>query len=96
MIGQEMCASSSKFAQRYALDLDDARAPGFADGDVPGAGLAECVSRYEAELICETLAHTQGSAKRAMEFLKLPRKTFYDKINRYGIRLENYRGRQEN
>jgi two-component system C4-dicarboxylate transport response regulator DctD len=84
-----------QFAQRYALDLDDARAPGFADGDAPGAGLAECVSRYEAELICETLAHTQGSAKRAMEFLKLPRKTFYDKIHRFGIRLEDYRARPE-
>jgi two-component system C4-dicarboxylate transport response regulator DctD len=82
------CAQLACLSDRSAKLLD-------CGLEAPGAGLAECVSRYEAELICETLAHTQGSAKRAMEFLKLPRKTFYDKINRYGIRLENYRGKPE-
>jgi len=80
-----------QFAQRYALDLEDARSPGFGETEASGAGLAECVGRYEAELIRETLAFASGSAKRSMEFLKLPRKTFYDKINRYGIRLDDYR-----
>lgn len=80
-----------QFAQRYALDLEDARTPGLSTHPTSGTSLADCVSRYEAELIRETLSHAQGSAKKAMEFLKLPRKTFYDKINRYGIELGKYR-----
>lgn len=84
-----------QFAERYALDLDDARAPGFSSraglGSQAETSLADCVNRYEAELIRETLLQVNGSAKIAMESLKLPRKTFYDKINRYNINLADYR-----
>lgn len=78
-----------QFSERYALDLEDARTPGL--NSQTENGLADCLQRYEAELIKETLIHCEGSAKTAMEFLKLPRKTFYDKINRLNINIEDYR-----
>lgn len=42
--------------------------------------LAEKVSYYEQSLIEEALAQSQGSIKDAMNLLKVPRKTLYDKM----------------
>ncbi|AUJ71921.1 sigma-54-dependent transcriptional regulator [Pseudoalteromonas sp. NC201] len=47
--------------------------------------LAEKVSYYEQSLIEEALAQSQGSIKDAMNLLKVPRKTLYDKMNKYGL-----------
>ena len=78
-----------QFAERYALDLEDARTPGL-NSELENS-LVICLQRYESQLIKETLARCEGSAKAAMELLKLPRKTFYDKINRFHINLDDYR-----
>lgn len=48
-------------------------------------GLAEKVSYYEQSLIEEALAQSQGSIKDAMNLLKVPRKTLYDKMSKYGL-----------
>jgi two-component system C4-dicarboxylate transport response regulator DctD len=56
--------------------------------------LAERINQFEAELIQEVLGRHQGDAKRSMEILKLPRKTFYDKLSRHGIRISDYRGKK--
>lgn len=77
------------FAERMALGLPDEP---LMDGDGnEEAGLAERVSEYEADLIRETLRAKGGSAKLTMQALKLPSKTFYDKLNRYGIEIGQYR-----
>ncbi|MCG7552795.1 sigma-54 dependent transcriptional regulator [Pseudoalteromonas sp. Of11M-6] len=47
--------------------------------------LAEKVSYYEQSLIEEALAQSQGSIKDAMNLLKVPRKTLYDKMIKYGL-----------
>ncbi|KJY95216.1 sigma-54-dependent Fis family transcriptional regulator [Pseudoalteromonas sp. GCY] len=47
--------------------------------------LAEKVSYYEQSLIEEALAQSQGSIKDAMNLLKVPRKTLYDKMSKYGL-----------
>ncbi|ASD69133.1 sigma-54-dependent transcriptional regulator [Pseudoalteromonas piscicida] len=47
--------------------------------------LAEKVSYYEQSLIEEALAQSQGSIKDAMHLLKVPRKTLYDKMSKYGL-----------
>lgn len=84
-----------QFAERYAINLDDARSPGMSSLESKlDAGLAECVSRYEEEMIRETLTQCAGSAKKAMELLKIARKTFYEKVNRYNICLQDYRSRE--
>jgi two-component system C4-dicarboxylate transport response regulator DctD len=76
------------FAERFALGLDEGPAQ-VDDGKIDG--LRERVDRYEADLIAEALATHGGDVQRTVEALQLPRKTFYDKVRRYGIELERFR-----
>ncbi|MGJ8626773.1 MAG: sigma-54-dependent transcriptional regulator [Sulfitobacter sp.] len=54
-------------------------------------GLAEQMAQVEQSLLEAALRRAQGQAAAAAEALKLPRKTFYDKLARYGIRPEDFR-----
>ncbi|MCX7560009.1 sigma-54 dependent transcriptional regulator [Sulfitobacter sp. F26204] len=54
-------------------------------------GLAEQLSVIEKSLLEAALRRTDGQASAAAEALKLPRKTFYDKLARYNIRAEDFR-----
>jgi two-component system C4-dicarboxylate transport response regulator DctD len=49
------------------------------------------MARVERSLLIAALGRQNGRAAQAAEALKLPRKTFYDKLARYGIRPEDYR-----
>ncbi|MEJ1991373.1 MAG: sigma-54 dependent transcriptional regulator [Maritimibacter sp.] len=73
-------------AMRFAMGLGDAGADG---GD--GPGLAEQLAQVERTLLIEALRRHQGHATDAAKALKLPRKTFYDKLAKYGLRAEDYR-----
>jgi two-component system C4-dicarboxylate transport response regulator DctD len=53
--------------------------------------LAEQMARVERSLLVAALGRANGRAAQAAKTLKLPRKTFYDKLARYGIRPEDYR-----
>jgi two-component system C4-dicarboxylate transport response regulator DctD len=55
--------------------------------------LPELVERFEASVIKEALRASAGSVKACLEILQIPRKTFYDKVARYAIDLETFRGR---
>jgi len=50
------------------------------------------VERYEAELIRETLSQNNGDVRRTIEALGIPRKTFYDKLQRHGIVRGDFAG----
>ncbi|MES2255384.1 MAG: sigma-54 dependent transcriptional regulator [Pseudomonadota bacterium] len=76
-----------RFAERFALGLE----PEEDSFSAENPGLAERVNQFEAELIQEVLSRYQGDAKRSMDALKLPRKTFYDKLTRHHIRISDYR-----
>ncbi|MFT3997338.1 MAG: sigma-54 dependent transcriptional regulator [Asticcacaulis sp.] len=78
-----------QFAERFALGIDEA----LSTGEAQAAGLAEQVARFEETVLRETLERHKGQVRTAMEALKLPRKTFYDKVNKYGVDLDAYRGR---
>ena len=78
-----------RFAERFALGLEPDEDSFSTDNPPPG--LAERVNQFEAELIQEVLNRYQGDAKRSMDALKLPRKTFYDKLTRHHIRISDYR-----
>ncbi|WP_170580270.1 sigma-54-dependent transcriptional regulator [Ruegeria arenilitoris] len=54
-------------------------------------GLNEQMARVERSLLIAALGRHNGRASDAAKSLKLPRKTFYDKLARYGIRPEDYR-----
>ena len=81
-----------RFAERFALGLDPEESSSAIGNASPG--LVERINQFEAELIQEVLSRQQGDAKRSMEALKLPRKTFYDKLSRHGIRISDYRGKK--
>lgn len=77
------------FAERFALGLEAEEDSLSAENGAPG--LAERVNQFEAELMQEILSRYKGDAKRSMDALKLPRKTFYDKLSRHHIRIADYR-----
>ncbi|MEL6565868.1 MAG: sigma-54 dependent transcriptional regulator [Pseudomonadota bacterium] len=54
-------------------------------------GLAAQLARVERSLLIAALGRQNGRASAAAHALQLPRKTFYDKLKRYGIRAEDYR-----
>jgi two-component system C4-dicarboxylate transport response regulator DctD len=54
-------------------------------------GLTEQMARIEQSLLETALRNASGQASAAAVALKLPRKTFYDKLARYGIRPEDFR-----
>ena len=71
-------------AMRFVMGLGDVEV---ADG----IGLAEQMAKVERQLLIEALGKAGGNATAAAAGLKLPRKTFYDKLARHGIRPEDYR-----
>ncbi|MEP0047810.1 MAG: helix-turn-helix domain-containing protein, partial [Roseobacter sp.] len=54
-------------------------------------GLVEHLARFERSLLEQALRRSEGKAVEAARALKLPRKTFYDKLARHGIRPEGFR-----
>jgi two-component system C4-dicarboxylate transport response regulator DctD len=74
-------------AMRFALGL----AEGDAAAMEPGVGLAEQMAQVERSLLVAALRRQQGRAADAARDLKLPRKTFYDKLARYGLKPEDFR-----
>jgi two-component system, NtrC family, C4-dicarboxylate transport response regulator DctD len=72
-------------AMRFALGLSEDPAP------EAGIGLAEHLAQVEQSLLESALRRAGGRASDAAAALKLPRKTFYDKLARYGIRPDSFR-----
>ena len=54
-------------------------------------GLAEQMARVERSLLAAALGRQNGRAAQAAKALKLPRKTFYDKLARYGLKPEDFK-----
>ncbi|PNH93156.1 sigma-54-dependent transcriptional regulator [Vibrio diazotrophicus] len=53
--------------------------------------LSDQVAEYEKSLIEQTLIECSGSIKDTMELLKIPRKTLYDKMQKYQINKDTYK-----
>ncbi len=78
----------ANYAERAVLGLGDARGQNALGRP---RGLAEEVEHFEAQQIRQTLATTRGNVTEAIELLKLPRKTFYDKVRRHNIHPRDWR-----
>lgn len=77
----------SHFAQRFALGLE------CHDG-ISGeqdTGLVERVARFEARILHDTLQALEGDVSETLQQLKIPRKTFYDKLKRHGLKPADFR-----
>jgi two-component system C4-dicarboxylate transport response regulator DctD len=73
------------YADRVVLGLEGRAQPSAVPGGGAGRTLPEMVEAYEAERIREALRANGGDPRATMAALGLPRKTFYDKLRRYGI-----------
>ncbi len=72
-------------AMRFALGLRE------ADRMDAGLGLVDQLAHVERSLLIEALRRAAGRASAAAAALRLPRKTFYDKLSKYGLRPEDFR-----
>lgn len=65
---------------------------GLGDGEEDASlGLSEQMAQVERSLLIEALRRHSGNATETAKALKLPRKTFYDKLARHDLRAEDYR-----
>ena len=71
-------------AMRFVLGVET---PG--TGGAPG--LAAKLAQIERTLITDALVQNRGNASATAQQLKLPRKTFYDKLGKHGIKPEDFR-----
>ncbi len=78
-------------AERFIL-FGDWRSPGPEGGGPEGDGtdaapetLSARVGSFEKSLIVMTLERNRGGLKQTLDDLGLPRKTFYDKLKKYGL-----------
>jgi two-component system, NtrC family, C4-dicarboxylate transport response regulator DctD len=80
------------FAAGIALGLDDPTEP-IRQRPVINSrtGLKEATAEFEADMIRATLSRSGGDIAASIAALKLPRKTFYDKLTRHGINPNDYR-----
>lgn len=78
------------FAVQVALGVErpDGPEPARANAD---ESLPERVDAFEAQLIRDALSEARGDVRTALEMLKIPRKTFYDKLRRHGIDIDAFR-----
>ncbi|MDQ7070820.1 MAG: sigma-54 dependent transcriptional regulator [Rhodobacterales bacterium] len=77
-------------AMRFVLGVSSQDGNVATDG-VGGLGLSAQMAQVERTFLVSALVRAQGRASVAAGDLKLPRKTFYDKLARYRIRPEDYR-----
>ncbi|MBD9385444.1 sigma-54-dependent Fis family transcriptional regulator [Achromobacter sp. ACM04] len=78
------------FAERVVLGVLNIPAPPTAVAQDAASSLPERMERFEAQLIREALQAHQGDIKATLESLGIPRKTFYDKLQRHGIDRQQY------
>jgi two-component system, NtrC family, C4-dicarboxylate transport response regulator DctD len=84
----------SHFAERAVLGLmPPANAsPASPAGAAKTGSLPERLERLEAEIIRETLSTHGGNVQETITALGIPRKTFYDKLQRHGIVRRDFKG----
>ncbi|TCN29515.1 sigma-54-dependent transcriptional regulator [Sinorhizobium americanum] len=84
----------SHFAERVALGVEVDPGKPAAQPATPSRGtLPERLERYEADILKEALTAHRGDVKETLLALGIPRKTFYDKLQRHGINRADYVGR---
>ncbi len=74
-------------AMRFAMGITEPRG---AVGD-DALGLVDQMAQVERSLLIAALRRNDGQVTQTAQTLKLPRKTFYDKLARHGLRAESYR-----
>lgn len=79
----------SHFAERVVLGITPPPKQALRSA-APGLSLPEQMEQHEATLIREALQANKGDVRSTIETLGIPRKTFYDKLQRHGINRADY------
>jgi two-component system C4-dicarboxylate transport response regulator DctD len=79
----------SHFAERVALGLDELEGERLSQ-TTNIINLPEAMEQHEAKLIRDALSANHGDVRSTIETLGIPRKTFYDKLQRHGIDRADY------
>lgn len=79
----------SHFAERVVLGITPPPKQTLGSA-ASGLSLPEQMERHEAALIREALKANRGDVRSTIETLGIPRKTFYDKLQRHGINRADY------
>nr|WP_298098205.1 sigma-54 dependent transcriptional regulator [uncultured Shinella sp.] len=82
----------SHFAERAVLGMMPAAAAPSTSSATETGSLPERLERLEAEIIRQTLATHSGDVQETITALGIPRKTFYDKLQRHGIVRRDFKG----
>ena len=78
-------------AERFILGLMEVDQSHPAPDENDGSSLFDQVDQFERALLQQELKRHKGCAQATMQALRLPKRTFYDKMNKHGIRPEVYR-----
>jgi two-component system, NtrC family, C4-dicarboxylate transport response regulator DctD len=85
------------YAERFVLGLEPQQRPDALGDPTPalenGQSLPDRLARLEADIIRDTLVKNGGDVRQTIEALGIPRKTFYDKLQRHGIVRGEFSGR---
>jgi two-component system C4-dicarboxylate transport response regulator DctD len=74
------------FAERVVLGFDDDNFRSVEQQTLP-----QRVEQFERAAIADALSAAEGDVRTAIRSLGIPRKTFYDKLVRHGINLDEFR-----
>ncbi|OEF26980.1 sigma-54-dependent transcriptional regulator [Vibrio rumoiensis] len=88
---RELRNAAERFVLLGKLNDLDGKSPEASQETNAAVGLVQQVAEFEKMLIEQTLSEVDGSIKFAMEKLQLPRKTLYDKMQRYQLDKDNYK-----
>jgi two-component system C4-dicarboxylate transport response regulator DctD len=80
-------------ADRFVLGMGDVVPGGDSSGSTDGAGqgpLSERIDAVEKSILMAELRRHGGSLKATYEALGLSRKTLYDKLQRHGLKREDF------
>jgi two-component system C4-dicarboxylate transport response regulator DctD len=97
LLGQEWPGNIRElahFADRLVLGLEEPLADDAATtqgGNGGDRSLPERMEAFEAQQVREALRAAGGDVRGALALLRIPRKTFYDKLARHGIDIDAYR-----
>jgi len=80
-----------RFADHVVLGLESNYSDGRSAIEPKSTELKAQVAEFEAALIEDALAQANGDVRATIAALNLPRKTFYDKVNRLGIKLARFK-----
>lgn len=80
----------SHFAERVALGLGEMENAQVSQPVNNGMSLPQAMEQHEAKLIRDALVANHGDVRSTIEALGIPRKTFYDKLQRHGIDRSDY------